>query len=467
MKRDPHDEPPGGLCGGAGPADVVEESTAPEPAPEPDVSVGRFTTGGGGAGELTALLLTGAGECGPQVRDLVARLAVIATTPIPVGLGTDRQLRHEVTAVARLRQVLDTVLGDRVDAATRHDALRYSPTTVVTRDAGWDGAAASSLVAASRLAARYPALRDLWVTAQISTAHLAVLARGITCLTEVQTRALIAAVLPSLPLLTVPALRLAVRHGVDLLRPHDSDHAAQHDWQQRSVTFSHHAGMVLMAADLPAVEGEALIAALTALADSLRVDGDALTTPQRRADALITLINQAATYGDLPATRGGIPVAATITIGLPEAERITDHHLRPTPATPADLTTAAAHHAHHATTSGPTTLGDAAARFALCAGVLTGALVDDSRHRHPLTGHLGRSHLTPLALGRTTRLATPTQRTALALRDHGCLLCQRPPAECQTHHVTPWTEGGATDIDTMTLLCWAHHRAVDLNFAGE
>ncbi len=70
----------------------------------------------------------------------------------------------------------------------------------------------------------------------------------------------------------------------------------------------------------------------------------------------------------------------------------------------------------------------------------------------------------PLAVGRTARTATPAQRRALAARDRGCIIpgCGIPAEACQTHHVDDWAAGGTTDLPNMALLCWAHHRQVDL-----
>jgi hypothetical protein len=70
----------------------------------------------------------------------------------------------------------------------------------------------------------------------------------------------------------------------------------------------------------------------------------------------------------------------------------------------------------------------------------------------------------PLAVGRTARTATPAQRRALATRDKGCIMpgCAIPAEACQTHHVQDWAGGGPTDLPNMALLCWAHHRQVDL-----
>ena len=60
-----------------------------------------------------------------------------------------------------------------------------------------------------------------------------------------------------------------------------------------------------------------MVACLEAVADSLRVADDPVTTAaQRRADALITVMQKAAAHGDVPATAGGVAVAATITVAL-------------------------------------------------------------------------------------------------------------------------------------------------------
>ncbi len=64
-----------------------------------------------------------------------------------------------------------------------------------------------------------------------------------------------------------------------------------------------------------------------------------------------------------------------------------------------------------------------------------------------------------LALGRTVRLATSTQKHALIARDVGCAIpgCGVPGEHCEVHHVIPWAAGGPTDLENMTLLCSRHH----------
>jgi hypothetical protein len=65
-----------------------------------------------------------------------------------------------------------------------------------------------------------------------------------------------------------------------------------------------------------------------------------------------------------------------------------------------------------------------------------------------------------LHLGRARRTATAGQRLALSARDGGCSFpaCDRPPDWCESHHVTPWTDGGPTDVNNLTLVCGFHHR---------
>lgn len=68
-----------------------------------------------------------------------------------------------------------------------------------------------------------------------------------------------------------------------------------------------------------------------------------------------------------------------------------------------------------------------------------------------------------LDLGREQRLVTQELRQALVIRDRGCVFpgCDRPPGDCEAHHVTPWTKGGSTSLPNLVLLCPHHHRMVE------
>lgn len=69
-----------------------------------------------------------------------------------------------------------------------------------------------------------------------------------------------------------------------------------------------------------------------------------------------------------------------------------------------------------------------------------------------------------LTLGRSRRVASPSQTCALIAREGGCSFpgCDRPPQWCERHHIRAWVDGGPTDLDNLTLLCRYHHH----NFAA-
>ncbi|MDI9933306.1 DUF222 domain-containing protein [Rhodococcus sp. IEGM 1354] len=69
-------------------------------------------------------------------------------------------------------------------------------------------------------------------------------------------------------------------------------------------------------------------------------------------------------------------------------------------------------------------------------------------------------HGVPLALGRTTRLASDDQRIALTIRDTCCVMCGRPAQWCQAHHIEFWEHGGHTDLINLALVCGECHRLV-------
>ncbi len=68
-----------------------------------------------------------------------------------------------------------------------------------------------------------------------------------------------------------------------------------------------------------------------------------------------------------------------------------------------------------------------------------------------------------LDVGRAQRLVTPPIRTALALRDRGCVFpgCDAPASVCHAHHLVPWWADGATSLSDLVLLCPHHHGLVE------
>jgi hypothetical protein len=152
-------------------------------------------------------------------------------------------------------------------------------------------------------------------------------------------------------------------------------------------------------------------------------NADPRTTDQRQGDALADIIDLAARTDDLP-TAGGERAVVTVTVSLAELERRAGAALLDS--------------------SGWTSISELR-RWCCDAKVLPAVL-----------GTQGEV----LDLGRASRLATPAQRRALALRDGGCARpgCTRSPRWTHVHHVRHWIDGGPSDLDNMVLVCARHHR---------
>jgi hypothetical protein len=212
-----------------------------------------------------------------------------------------------------------------------------------------------------------------------------------------------------------------------------------------------------------------VLAALEPLARPTTAD-DTRSGGQRTADALAELARRALEGGRLPQT-GGVRPQLLVTVDLDS--------LMGRPGTVGGDTGGA----------GP--LDPEACRRLACDGAVTRVLVtrhptgpngltgdEGSTNPHPshteglatrlraamtlLPPVLGGAPSQPLDVGRASRVVQPAQRSALAVRDGGCVFpgCDRPLAWCDAHHLLHWLDGGPTDLANLALLCRAHHRAV-------
>lgn len=181
-------------------------------------------------------------------------------------------------------------------------------------------------------------------------------------------------------------------------------------------------GMVHGEFDLDPVAGQTVISAIGALAET-RDPADGRTPTQRRADALADLCRDFLDHGDT-SVRGGEKPHITLTVSL---EALEQRAGRPCELDDTGVITA-----------------DAARQLACEAGLSRIITTGDSE---------------PLEVGRRTRTVTPALRRALILRDGGCVIagCGRPPRWCDAHHITPWAQGGETNLDNLELLCRPHH----------
>jgi hypothetical protein len=155
-------------------------------------------------------------------------------------------------------------------------------------------------------------------------------------------------------------------------------------------------------------------------------DRDERTSGQRLHDALRAVLKLALRSGELPRF-GGVP--ATVLISMTGEQFETRTGLA-------------------ATSFGQTLSVDQALRIADQAAIAW--VVHDSQ------GGV-------LNYGTSQRLASPKQTLALIARDRGCAFpgCTSPPEWTERHHVTPWRQGGRTDLTNLCLLCDYHHHRID------
>ena len=206
------------------------------------------------------------------------------------------------------------------------------------------------------------------------------------------------------------------RSGVDVLAERERTAHAR-----RRLDITTRDGMTIIHAELDPVGGAQVRAALDALS---KKDGeqDRRTFPQRQADALVTLATRGIQADGIPenlAKRARVLLitSAESLHGRPDAEpSLLDGH-------------------------GP--VSNELARQICCDAELTQVITDRN-------GDV-------LDLGDTQRLPTPKQRKAVIARDKTCIGCDAPVTRCQIHHIRWWSQGGYTDVDNLTLVCWNCH----------
>lgn len=157
---------------------------------------------------------------------------------------------------------------------------------------------------------------------------------------------------------------------------------------------------------------------------------DSRTRKQKMADGFARAFQLAAISDGAPTQAGRAPV---LTITISEAEL--DKHAAGLPALAQTARTEEFIPAH------------VAARVA-CDGVIQAAV----------TGKDGEV----LHLGRSQRLFTAKQKTALGITYKSCAVgdCDIPARWCEAHHVIPWSEGGSTDLPDGVLVCNFHHHQI-------
>jgi hypothetical protein len=381
--------------------------------------------------------------------------------------------------VLGLRRLLDRLEGhwlaelagvDARGAAGAEDGVQVGST------AGWlrhrlrmGAGAAHSAVRTARALFRgpLPETAQALTNGELSVAHAQVLAHGTHDLPTHTTAEAEPVLVEAARRLDPGRLRQVVGHLQLVADPDRADHQTQRRHGRRGLWLAATLdNMVAVDGLLEAEAGQTLLAALEPLARPTTAN-DPRSGSQRQADALCELARRSLEGGRLPQTGGARP-QLTVVVDLDSLQG-----------------------GNRPSLGGHTDLGaldPEGCRRLACDSAVTRVLITrhpTHRHEDPCRDHedpngdrslvarlqtaaallppvLGGAPSQPLDIGRTSRVVTPTQRVALAVRDGGCVFpgCDRPLSWCEAHHLIHWLDGGPTDLANLILLCRAHHRAV-------
>ena len=406
-----------------------------------------------------------------EVRELWRQVSAVAVADVPpMGLSAGERPAADVEVLCSAVAGVEFELARRMAAASGSGSLPLVGDGAMLLARGWSAGWARRLARAGAFVDVHPGLGGVWASGVITSEHVHALARHADRLEVEEMSAVIEELGPWWGQLSPLAVAHFVQRVIRVLHPPcdpEPDETAAHEG--RSLSFALTADSVVLSGVLPRLEGEAVIAAVEAFAERLRSEADHVPASARRADGLVALVNAAHASGSIP-TRGGLPVCVSVTL---ESTSLGDRVW---------------------TTSRGHTLTAAEARFTACDALVTPIVIDTGNCPDTVAEFLaatgpvaaeGSTGVTgepssaaritalattllgtriPLAVGRSARTATPAQRRALAARDKGCIIpgCGIPAEACQTHHVQDWAAGGDTDLPNLALLCWAHHRQVDL-----
>ncbi len=177
---------------------------------------------------------------------------------------------------------------------------------------------------------------------------------------------------------------------------------------------------------LPAADGETVHQALQTRADAFPTYPDEVrpSLGQRHADAMVSIcLDSLATT--ISGESGSGPILSIFTT--------------------TDTAATSGGQAGSETQSG-LSVGLATIEETFCVGSVESILIRDGK---------------PLAQGHTTRVIPPKLRRFVLYRDGGCVAdgCTSR-YRLQPHHKIPWSKGGRTDPDNLTIFCWFHHHVV-------
>jgi hypothetical protein len=337
--------------------------------------------------------------------------------------------------LTRLQQAMDALAGAAarwtgvfVDQNGPAEAGAGSPSAWMRRELRIAGHEAFRRVRRGRTLAALPATAKALTNGEINLGHIDVLAKAATDLGS----AVVAEAEPILLSAAMEAdpdgLAQVTQRLRDTLDPDAADEAYVRALERRDVTVNKVGDLYQLRGVLDAVTGESLKTVLYGLSKPTSKD-DIRAAGQRRVDALRTLCDERLRHG-VPTDRGFRPhLFVTVT---------------------ADKLTGGGKRRHEpAVLHGYGTIGDA----------LLGQLGCDADHTEVTVDESGNV----LDVGRTKRLATPKQRTAVFVQQGGS--CANPGCgntHLEVHHRVYWSRGGYTDLKDLAGYCTRCHHLIHL-----
>lgn len=277
-----------------------------------DAVPGRNPAGKPGVGPALRAALANAD---PRVVGLWQQADRLASEgPGPMGLIAGERPAADVEVLTATLASVEYAVGTFLHAADASGCVPLGGSGAMLTAAGWGGPWARRLARTGEFVASRPALAARWAAGLITSDHIDPIAKSAPRFTPEELAALLEQLTPLWGQVSPAWVDRFVRAADRMLHPPDDPTRDELDvYKNRNLSFTLMRDMVLISGELPRVEGEAVIAAIEALAERLRTTADQVPAAARRADALVELVNSAAAADTLP-SRGGLPVALNVAV---------------------------------------------------------------------------------------------------------------------------------------------------------
>jgi len=403
------------------------------------------------------------GVCLAALDDVLAK-AVDA----PVWSLDDARLSRRLAEALAVRARVDELVARLVGHVDERDLAKVmgASSTKAHLVASYrvSGAAAAGLVSQARcLTDRSTTTRTAWATGKVSAEQAVLIGAAVDKLSPEVSDDVVehaqADLVDHAQTLTFTQLQVVTNHLVEVVDPDAADAVLGEQLQAeearalQQTTFRGRRGfdgVARFSGRMPNLAYDMLTTALDAIASPRRA-----TNHTTVADGTGAPLSPTATGTPCPETDPGV-LTYSQRLGRAFVELLEHLPADKLPGHGAGNATVVVTVDHHKLTTGvgeavlttgtPVSVGEVR-RLACNAGVLPAVLGADSAI---------------LDLGRSRRLFDRYQRIALAIRDQGCVFpgCERPAAWTEAHHITPWADGGPTDINQGCLLCSFHHHLI-------